>query len=211
MFIGSLLPKYRGAAPIQWAIINGDKKTGITTMYMNERMDEGDILLQKQIDIEDDDTSGTLFEKLGNLGADLLIETLIKINDGTIKGIPQEGVASYAPMIKKELAKLDFNKNACDIVNLTRGLNPFLCCYTIIKNKRYKIWKCKEITEKEIKELEKSNKEEKLERKYINNEIFIFKNRIFAKTFTNFIEILEIQEEGKKRLLTQDFLRGKEF
>lgn len=206
MFIGSILPKYRGAAPIQWAIINGDKTTGITTMYMNEGMDEGDILLQKEIKIEKDDTTGTLFEKLGDIGADLLLETLIRVDENSIKPRPQKGEISYAPMIEKEFANIDWSKTAYELVNLARGLNPFLGCYTVINNKRYKIWKCIEIEEKEI---EKLKKEEKLEKKYITNEIFVLNNRLFGKTSENFIEILEIQEEGKKRLKTQEFLRGK--
>jgi len=176
---------------------------------MNEGMDEGDILLQKEINIDKDDTSGTLFEKLGDLGADLLLETLIRIKEGSIEAIPQEGEVSYAPMIDKKMAKINWNSKSFDIVNLIRGLNPFLGAYTEINNKRYKIWKAKEIEKDEIENIEKNN--EKLEKKYITDRIFILNNRIFVKTLEKFIEILEIQEEGKKRLQSQEFLRGKQF
>lgn len=202
----SLLPKYRGAAPVQWALIKGEKTTGVTTMYMNEKMDEGDILLQKEIDIEEDDNTGTLFEKLSIIGSDLLIETLDRLKEGSIKGIPQKGEASYAPMIDKGLAKIDFTMQACEINNLVRGLNPFLCCYIIIEDKRYKIWKSREVVYNEIEDLKEIS-----EMKAINNEVFILDNRLFLKTSNNFLEILEIQEEGRKRLETSDFLRGKEF
>ncbi len=203
---GSLLPKYRGAAPIQWSLINGDKVTGITTMYMNEKMDEGDILLQKEVIIEEDDNSGTLFEKLADVGAELLVDTLDRIDKGDIKGIPQEGEASYAPLIKKELAKIDFNMEAYKINNLVKGLNPFLCCYTEIHGKRYKIWKSREITSEEIVDLI-----EECGVKYITNDIFRINDRLFVKTSHNFLEILEIQAEGKKRLEVPIFLRGNEF
>lgn len=203
---GSLLPKYRGAAPIQWSLINGDKITGITTMYMNEKMDEGDILLQKEVVIDENDNSGTLFEKLANIGGDLLIETLNRIKNDDIKGRPQEGEVSYAPLIEKELAKIDFNMEACEINNLVKGLNPFLCCYTEIKDKRYKVWKSREVTSNEIVDLR-----DEFGIKYITNDIFIINNRLFAKTSKNFLEILEIQAEGKKRLEIPIFLRGNEF
>ena len=206
MFTGSLLPKYRGAAPIQWAIINGDKKTGITTMYMNEKMDEGDILLTKEIVIEEDDTSGSLFNKLALIGADLLLETLDKIEKNEIEPIKQTGEVCYAPILDKDIAKIDWNMTACDINNLIRGLNPFLCCYTIINNKRYKIWKAVEIKKEIIEDLKVKN-----EIKIINNNLFIIKNRLFAETIEEFLEILEIQEEGKKALKTLDFLRGNKF
>lgn len=202
----SLLPKYRGAAPIQWALIKGEKETGVTTMLMNEGMDEGDILLTQKIDIEESDTSGSLFEKLGIIGSELLLETLNRMKNNDIVAKSQEGEPSYAPMIEKDLAKIDWEMQACEIDNLVRGLNPFLCCYTVIKDKRYKIWRSKEIISTEIEDLK-----EEYEQKFISDDIFIINNRLFAKTSENFLEILEIQGEGKKRLETAEFLRGKEF
>ena len=199
-------PKYRGAAPIQWAIINGEKTTGVTTMFMNEKMDEGDILLQEEVEIEENDNSGTLFEKLSNVGSKLLLETMERIDNDDIERKIQVGEISYAPLITRELSKIDFNMKACEINNLVRGLNPFMCCYTVIKDKRYKIWKSREVVYDEIKDLE-----EKLPIKNITEDIFILDNRLFARTSTNFLEILEIQEEGRKRLKTLEYLRGKEF
>ena len=199
----SLLPKYRGAAPIQWAIINGEKTTGVTTMFMNEKMDEGDILLKEEVEIEENDNSGTLFEKLSNIGSKLLLETMERIDSDDIERKMQIGEISYAPLITRELSKIDFNMKACEINNLVRGLNPFMCCYTVIKDKRYKIWKSREVVYDEIKDLE-----EKLPIKNITEDIFILDNRLFARTSTNFLEILEIQEEGRKRLKTLEYLRG---
>lgn len=203
---GSILPKYRGAAPIQWALINGDKTTGVTTMYMSEGMDEGDILLIHEIPIEEDDTSGTLFVKLAEIGADLLIETIDRIEEGNIEARKQEGDISYAPMINKELSLVNWNSSGCDIVNLVRALNPFMCCHTYIKGKRYKILKAKEVSKEEIAFLNEEN-----DKNIVENNVFIIDNRLFFETFEEFVEILEIQEEGKKVLKTLDFLRGKPF
>ena len=145
---GSLLPKYRGAAPIQWAVINGDKKTGITTMFINEKMDEGDMLLKKEVKIGEDETLGEVWDKLSTVGANLLVKTIEKIEDGTIKRIPQDSKGqekpTYAPMLDKSIAQIDWeHKTAKEIKNLVRGLNPIMGAYTFINNKKIKIWKKK--------------------------------------------------------------------
>jgi len=138
----SLLPKYRGAAPIQWALINGDEKTGITTMFMDEGMDTGDILLTKEIAIEPDMNSQELFDRLKELGAETLLETLKALECGTLKRIPQDHTrAVYAPMITKETGLIDWNKSAREIHNLVRGVNPWPGAYTFYKSKRMKVWK----------------------------------------------------------------------
>lgn len=138
----SLLPKYRGAAPIQWALINGDKKTGVTTMFMDEGMDTGDILLAKEIDIPPDMNAQELFDKLKVLGAEVLLQTLDALKNGTLTRTPQDhSMAVYVPMITKEVGLIDWNKKAADIHNLVRGTNPWPGAYTFYKGKRMKIWK----------------------------------------------------------------------
>ena len=157
MYTGSILPKYRGASPIQQAVLNGDSKTGITTMYMEEKMDTGNIIEQEEMAIERIDTSKTMFEKLAILGAKTIVFTLRKIdeNNGNIVSIKQnDDDATYTSMISKDMAVLDFNKSFEEIYNKIRGLNDFLVARTIINNKIYKIWKAedKRYTLDEIKQ-----------------------------------------------------------
>lgn len=129
----SLLPKYRGSAPIQWAILNGDKKTGVTTMYLDEQMDAGDIILQSEIEILENETSGELWNRLSKVGADLLVETLKKIDNDTAPRIKQGNKFTFAPMLDKQMAKIDWeNKTANDLKNLVRGLNPIMGAYSIL-------------------------------------------------------------------------------
>ncbi len=147
MYTGSLLPKYRGASPIQQSVLNGDIKTGITTMYMEEQMDTGNIIQQEEMLIERTDTSKTIFEKLAILGAKILVSTLKKIeeNNGNIISIKQnDDDATYTSMITKEMAIIDFNKSFEEIYNKIRGLNDFLVGRIIINNKIYKIWKAED-------------------------------------------------------------------
>ena len=147
MYTGSILPKYRGASPIQQAVLNGDSKTGITTMYMEEKMDTGNIIEQEEMAIERIDTSKTMFEKLAILGAKTLVSTLRKIeeNNGNIVSIKQnDDYATYTSMISKDMAIIDFNKNFEEIYNKIRGLNDFLVARIIINNKIYKIWKAED-------------------------------------------------------------------
>ena len=147
MYTGSILPKYRGASPIQQAVLNGDSKTGITTMYMEEKMDTGNIIEQEEMAIERIDTSKTMFEKLSILGAKTLVSTSRKIeeNNGNIVSIKQnDDDATYTSMITKDMAIIDFNKNFEEIYNKIRGLNDFLVARIIINNKIYKIWKAED-------------------------------------------------------------------
>ena len=147
MYTGSILPKYRGASPIQQSVLNGDIKTGITTMYMEEQMDTGNIIQQEEMLIERTDTSKTMFEKLAILGAKTLVSTLKKIeeNNGNIISIKQnDDDATYTSMITKEMAIIDFNKSFEEIYNKIRGLNDFLVERIIINNKIYKIWKAED-------------------------------------------------------------------
>ncbi len=139
---GSLLPRYRGAAPVHWAVINGEKVTGVTTMYMDVGMDTGDMLLKKEVEITDDMTAGELYEILARVGAEVLRETLVKIREGTLERVPQkEEEATYAPMLKKEDGLIDWTRDAVQVHNLVRGTNPWPGAYTFYKGDRLRVWK----------------------------------------------------------------------
>ncbi len=200
---GSLLPKYRGAAPIQWAVLNGDKETGITTMYMDEGMDTGDMILKKSVQIGEDETTGELWNRLSKIGGQLLVETIKQIEEGTAPRIKQEGEFSMAPMLTKEMAKIDWeNQNSVQIKNLIRGLNPIMGAYTIINEKKVKIWKAK-IIEKSMDYLKNADN-------FKPGEIIYAKDKIglFIKTKDGTLSILELQPENSKRMSFGDFLRG---
>lgn len=137
---GSLLPKYRGAAPIQWAVLNGDKITGVTTMFMAQGMDTGDMLLKAETEIGPEETAGELFDRLKLLGAELLTETLDRLQCGGLEGVPQdEAQATLAPMLKKEMSEIDWNKPAQQIHDQIRGLNPWPCAAASLDGKRVKL------------------------------------------------------------------------
>lgn len=196
---GSLLPKYRGAAPIQWAVLNGDKTTGITTMYMGTGMDTGDMILKQEVEIGEDETTGELWEKLSKIGSELLVETLKQIEAGTAPRIPQGDDFTMAPMLDKEMAKIDWeNKNAREIKNLVRGLNPIMGAYTFLNGKKIKFWKV-DLAEGIEENLELKNgtviKSDK-------------KDGIYIKTKEGILKVLEIQGENAKRMSIQDYLRG---
>lgn len=143
----SILPKYRGAAPINWAIIRGERKTGVTTMLMDAGLDTGDILLKREIDISENMTAGELHDKLAFLGAEVLKETLWQVREGTIKRIPQnDSEATYAPMLKKEMGLIDWDRSSIDIHNLIRGTNPWPGAFTCYKGKHIKILKSSIVT-----------------------------------------------------------------
>lgn len=138
---GSLLPKYRGAAPIQWAVINGDRKTGITTMYTDIGMDTGDMLIKKEMEIPEDMTTGQLHDQLALLGAETLKETLACLQEGTLVRVPQkEEEATYAPMMQKDTGLIDWSASAWKIHNLVRGTNPWPGASTVYKGDRMRIW-----------------------------------------------------------------------
>jgi methionyl-tRNA formyltransferase len=137
----SILPKYRGAAPINWAIINGETTTGITTILMDEGMDTGPVLLQEETEIKPDDTAGTLSQRLSEIGASLLIRTLEGLVHGSIKPVPQTGEATYAPILKKSDGVIQWSKSAQEISNFVRGMNPWPGAYCFMNNERFKIFK----------------------------------------------------------------------
>jgi methionyl-tRNA formyltransferase len=191
----SLLPKYRGAAPIQWAIINGETKTGVTTMLMDEGMDTGDILLSSQIEISHDDTSGILHDRLSNLGADLLIQTLNAFETGNIHPVPQDHTqATYAPMLKKDDGHIDWKTPAHSLEMFIRGMTPWPGAFTFHGERRLKIFKAKAISADVSDSPGTAMKG--------------FPDELWIATGKGVLSVLEIQGESGKRLPIKDFLRG---
>lgn len=192
---GSLLPKYRGAAPIQWAVLNGEKVTGVTTMYMDEELDTGDILLRAKTQIGEDETSGELFDRLSSMGAELLLKTLQGLEKGDIIREKQDDKkASYAPMLSKSLSKIDWNRPAAAVHNLVRGLNPWPVAETTLDGKVLKVYKTKPVL---------------LENKSADpGEIVGFSPFVVACCEGSAVEVLELQLESKKRMSSADFVRG---
>ena len=199
----SLLPKYRGAAPIQWAVLNGDKETGITTMYMDIGMDTGDMILTKKVQIGENETTGELWERLSKIGGNLLVETLNQIEKGIAPRIPQKGEYTMAPMLEKEMSKIDWeNKTAEEIKNLVRGLNPIMGAYTFLNGKKIKFWKV---------EVAKNIGYDEENIKMIKNGTVLIsdpRDGIFIKTKKGVLRVLEIQGENAKKMSIQDYLRG---
>lgn len=191
----SLLPKYRGAAPINWVIINGEEKTGVTTMYMDEGLDTGDMILTEEFDLDDEITAGELHDKMKDIGADVLIETLKQIEDGCAPRIPQNHEEfTYAPMMNKSLGQIDWSKSARDIHNLVRGVNPWPSAYTIYDGLTIKVWKTKVLGETSDKEP--------------GTILKVDKDGIRVSTKDNVILVKEIQMPGKKRVLVSEYIKG---
>ena len=209
---GSLLPKYRGAAPIQWAVLNGDKTTGITTMYMDAGMDTGDIILKQEVEIGEDETTGELWDKLTKIGGELLVKTLDLIEQGKAPREKQGEDFTMAPMLSKEMAKIDWqNQTAEQIKNLIRGLNPIMGAYTFLDGKKLKFWKAKLMSEQELLTAFPELKEYEYKLNELEAGTILFTNPkqgLFIKAKQGILQILEIQAENAKRMSTSDFLRG---
>lgn len=191
----SLLPRYRGAAPIQWAVINGEEKTGVTTMQMDEGLDTGDILETTEIILDRKETGGSLFDKLAKAGAELIVQTLADLEQGTVTPVRQDDSASsYAGMLDKKLGCIDFGNSAASIERLIRGLNPWPSAYTFINGKTLKLWAA-DVLEKEYEGV-------------CGEIVDTGKDCIYVKTGKGTLVIRELQMEGKKRMDTATFLRG---
>lgn len=194
----SLLPKYRGAAPIQWAVINGDKKSGVTTMYMAEGLDTGDIIDTSEIVLDEKETGGSLFDKLADLGGKLILNTLDKLETGTaIRTRQDDARSTYAGKITKELGKIDFTKSAAEIERLIRGLNPWPSAFTYMDDKMLKIWNA-DVLEETVEEDPGTITE-------------VNKKFIKVATGEGYLLLKEIQLEGKKRMNVTSFLNGYNF
>ncbi|MBN8546515.1 MAG: methionyl-tRNA formyltransferase [Ignavibacteria bacterium] len=189
---GSLLPKYRGAAPIQWAIINGDEVTGLTTFALADKVDTGNIYLMKSVVIEPEDNFGSLYEKMSATGAEMVLETVEMIESGNYTLLPQnDELATPAPKITKETCQIDFNNSAINIHNLVRGLSPSPGAFFIHDGKHFKVFRTSPA-----------------DMTLSPGQFTTTKHQIFVGTGQGALEILEIQPEGKKRMKADEFLRG---
>lgn len=209
---GSLLPKYRGAAPIQWAVLNGDKTTGITTMFMDIGMDSGDMILKQEVEIGENETTGELWERLSKLGGKLLIKTLELIEKGEAPREKQSENYTLAPMLNKEMAQINWeSKTALEIKNLVRGLNPIMGAYTFLEGKKLKLWKVLNLNYEQFLEIHEEMKEYSYKLPEITEGTILLadeKQGLFIKAKEGIIQVLEIQAENAKRMNINDFLRG---
>lgn len=191
----SLLPKYRGAAPIQWAVIDGEKESGITTMQMDAGVDTGDMILKTVVPITDEETGGSLHDKLMVAGAKLCVETLRKLEDHTAVFEKQDdSLSNYVTILDKTIGNIDWNMPAIQIERLIRGLNPWPSAYTKMNQKTLKIWKAKVIDREADGE--------------VGTIVEVAKDSIHVRTGKGILAITELQLEGKKRMPAEDFLRG---
>lgn len=201
---GSLLPQYRGAAPINWAVINGDKETGVTTFKLKHEIDTGDILLQQSFAIGEDETAGEVHDKMKDIGAQLLVKTVEGLANNSLKEMPQLAIDNgqltslrHAPKLFTDTCKIDWNKTVDEVHNLIRGLSPFPGAFTHLDNKTLKIYRSK----KEVTNIATTPGEIKTDGKTFLK---------FACT-NGYVHILELQLEGKKKMNVEDFLRGYRF
>ena len=191
----SLLPRYRGAAPMQWCVINGEEKTGVTTMFMDAGLDTGDMLLTRELAIGQDTTLEEVHDGLMALGSKVLMETLGQLSDGVLQRTPQTGESNYAPMLTKETGHIDWSKPAAEVHNLVRGLNSWPGAYTGLDGAKYKIWRTRRTGEPAAVEggtIVKANKNEGL----------------LVAAGDELLEILELQAPGKKKMRAADYLNG---
>ncbi len=192
---GSLLPKYRGAGPVQWAIIRGERETGITTMFMAEGMDTGDMLLRETVDIRPDDTAGTLAPRLADVGGRLLVETLRRLKAGTLTPERQDdSQATMAPILKKEDGLIDWTSRAVDIANRVRGLSPWPGAYTFVTGERWTLWRVQASDESTGAAPGTVTK--------------VAKDRVEVSTGSGTIRILDIQPSNSRRMTMAQYLAG---
>jgi methionyl-tRNA formyltransferase len=193
----SLLPAYRGAAPINWAIINGEKETGVTTFFLEDKVDTGNIIIREKLIIGPDDTAGDIHDKLMVIGSEVILKTVTKIIEGNITTLKQDNnLASPAPKIFKDDCRIIWNKDKTEVHNFIRGLSPYPGAFTKYKGKYFKIYKSS-VSGRSV-DLSPGS-------------ILTESNNLFVMTSNGLLEILEIQMEGKKRMNTKDFLRGFSF
>ena len=191
----SLLPRYRGAAPMQWCVINGEEKTGVTTMFMDAGLDTGDMLLTRELAIGQDTTLEEVHDGLMTLGSEVLMETLVQLSDGVLQRTPQTGESNYAPMLTKETGHINWTKPAAEVHNLVRGLNSWPGAYTALDGAKYKIWRTRRTGEPAAAAggtIVKANKNEGL----------------LVAAGDELLEILELQAPGKKKMRAADYLNG---
>ncbi len=208
----SLLPKYRGAGPIQWAIINGEKITGVTIMQMDKGLDTGDMLFQSEVEIASDETADTLHDKLAEAGARLIVEALEKIEAGSVKPVKQNDEEScYAKMLQKSMGKIDWQMEAGKLDCLIRGLISWPGASTVYRGKNLKIWREEMVLEQELAALEAQTGQSDggcAGNGKPGTVVQVDKDAVYVQTGDGLLRILEVQPEGKKRMAVRDFLLG---
>lgn len=198
----SLLPKLRGAAPIQWSVIDGDQESGVTIMQMDEGLDTGDILLVKKYTLDAKETGGSLFDRLAGFGGPMVLEVLEQAEAGTLQPIPQrQEEHTYAGMLSKEAGKIDFRKSAIEIERLIRGFNPWPSAFTYLGDKMLKLWEADVITEEQAEK-------QGIEKAEPGTIVAVTKQHFLIQTGDGYLSVNELQLAGKKRMGTGDFLRG---
>lgn len=197
----SLLPQYRGAAPINWAIINGEKETGVTTFFLKHEIDTGNIILQRSTPIHDEDNVGTLYDRLMNMGADLVVETMERITMGDVSTIPQDDSVAVnpAPKIFKEDCKINWNKSAVELHNFVRGLSPYPAACTEVKNDKDQVLSLK-VLETEVIDQTVSEHPGTL--------VSDGKKQLYFATEEGYLSVKKLQLAGKKAMTTEELLRG---
>lgn len=189
----SLLPRYRGAAPMQWAIVRGEKETGVTTMFMDEGLDTGDMLMRETLPITQAMTAAELHDAMMKLGADVLEKTLFSLSEGTLKRTPQDdALSTYAPLLDKEVGRIDWKKSAQEIHDLVRGLNSWPGAYTMLEGQKFKIWRTR---------LAEGTAEP-------GEIVSVTKQGLLVGTGEGMLEILEVQAPSKKKMAAGDYVRG---
>ena len=205
---GSLLPKYRGAAPIQWAVIDGEKESGVTTMQMDAGLDTGDMLLKTVVPLDEKETGGSLFDKLSKAGADLLLETLDALENGTVTPQKQgESPTAYAKMLTKDMGAIDWNRPAKELERLIRGLNPWPSAFTHLNGKMLKIWDA-DVYTKEQAEAEFPEYSTDFKGAEPGQIVAVLPHTFFIGCGKDLLKVNEVQAEGKKRMTSDAFLRG---
>lgn len=196
---GSLLPNYRGAAPIQWAVYNGDQESGLTIMKMAEGMDTGDILLQKRIRLDPEETGGSLFDRLSQMSGPLIVEALDKLEKGELTPVKQnDSLATTAPMLSREMSLLSFDKPAKQLEQKIRAFDPWPGTYTMLGNQKLKILKAKAVESDTVPEAEKA----------APGSFLPVGDKLYIKCTDGLLEVSRLQLEGKKQADTAEFLRG---
>ena len=189
----SLLPRYRGAAPMQWAIVRGEKETGVTTMFMDEGLDTGDMLIRETLPITQAMTAAELHDAMMKLGADVLEKTLFSLSEGTLKRTPQDdALSTYAPLLDKKVGRIDWKKSAQEIHDLVRGLNSWPGAYTMLEGQKFKIWRTR---------LAEGTAEP-------GEIVSVTKQGLLVGTGEGMLEILELQAPSKKKMAAGDYVRG---
>lgn len=215
----SLLPKYRGASPIQWAVLNGEKESGVTTMMMDAGLDTGDILLQKALPLDAKETGGSLFDKLASLGGELIVETLKQLEEGTLPRTPQDdSVATKVGLFTKTSGQMDWSQDADVLERKIRGLNPWPSAFTFLGGKQLKLWDADVVSQDTVKTdsfnpvaAASYDRNGAADLTQISGRIYSNGKRLIILCGKDALEIRSLQLEGKKRMTTEEFLRGHRF